>query len=387
MRLNVKGSDTMLPEDVQIISVDDHVIEHANVWADRLPAKYRDSGPTIVHGSDGGDYWTYEGKQAGNFALNAVAGKDPQDFGTDPGNYADMLPGCFQIEDRIRDMDIDGVWAQVCFPNMAGFAGRVFFESNDMALGEMCVQAYNDFILDEWCAFGPERQIAQVMVPFWDVPKSVAELERTIVRGARAFTFPEAPHRLGLPSFHTDHWDPLFALAQDAGLPVAMHFGSGGGAMGYSKDAPHVVSSAMMGMNSMSAVMDLVLSPVFHKFPRLNVVMAESGIGWVPYVLERVDYAWQRQRWVSDVNREVPPSQLFRSNIFACFIYDVHGIANRYEIGVDRILFESDYPHSDSNWPNTRERLGGLLKDVPDEETRLMVEDTSRRIYRFPRAS
>jgi predicted TIM-barrel fold metal-dependent hydrolase len=375
----------MLPEDVQIISVDDHVIEHPRVWTDRLPEQYKAVGPNIVRAPDGNDFWMYEGQEAGNFALNAVAGKDPRDFAQDPRSYDDMRRGCYKIEDRIADMDREGIRAQLCFPNMGGFAGRVFFQSKDRHLGELCVRAYNDFILEEWCAYNPQRQIPLVMLPFWDVQAAVTELNRTIEMGARSVTFPEQPHRLGLPSFHTDHWDPLFALAEEAEVPLSMHFGSGGGALGYPADAQHIVSTAMMGMNSMAATIDLILSRVFHQFPNLKVIMAEGGLGWIPYVLERCDYTWERHRWNNEINREIKPSQLFHKNVYGCFISDQHGIDNRYLIGVDNVLFESDYPHSDSQWPYTWEKLDHALEDVPEDESRKIVELNARRILRFPR--
>ena len=376
----------MLPEDAKIISVDDHVIEHRRVWLDRLPSKYRDVAPRIERVADGNDWWIYEGEKAGNFALNAVAGKRPEEYGMDPRSYDDMLPGCHKIEDRIRDMDTEGVWAQLCFPNMGGFAGTVFSKSKDMELAKLCVQAYNDFILDEWCAYAPERQIPLVMVPWWDVEASVAEVYRTAAKGAKSFTFIELPHRLGLPSWHTDHWDPLLAAAQETDMPISLHFGSGG--------APNVspeggstnftVAISLFGLNSMSATAELLLSPVFHKFPNLKIALSEGGIGWMPYMLERIDFVWERHRWYNDVNREVRPSDLFRKHIYGCFISDYAGIANRHLIGVDNIMFESDYPHSDSNWPNTRKILAEALLDVPDDEARKMVELNARRVYNFP---
>jgi predicted TIM-barrel fold metal-dependent hydrolase len=376
----------VLPDDVQIISVDDHIVEHPRVWLDRLAAKYQDRAPHIERGADGSDYWIYEGRQAGNFALNAVAGKDPREFGLDPRTYDDMLPGCHDIADRIRDMDLEGVHAQLCFPNMGGFAGRVFFRSDDLELGAACVSAYNDFIIDEWCGYNPGRQIPLVMLPFWDIDQAVAELARVAAKGARSITFPEAPHRLGLPSFHTAHWDPLFAVAEEARIPLSMHFGTGGDAMGAAADANFCTNIAMMGMNSMAAVIDLIMSPVFHKFPGLKAVMAEGGIGWLPYVLERSDYTWERHRWYNDINREVRPSDIFRRNVYGCFISDHHGIESRDAIGVDNLLFESDYPHSDSNWPHTRKLLADALSAVPDADARKITEDNARSLFRFPRA-
>lgn len=380
----------MLPADVQIISVDDHVIEHPNVWTDRLPAKYKEIGPRIVRQPDGNDAWVYDGEVAGNFALNAVAGKDPKDYGLDPRRYDDMLPGCHSIHDRVKDMDLEGVWAQLCFPNMGGFAGSTFAKrSKDWELARLCIQAYNDFILDEWCAAYPGRQIPLMMVPYWNVEQSVAEIERTAAKGAKSITFPELPDRIGLPSWHTDHWDPVLAAAAAHDLPISLHFGSGGlpQASPEANSTNITVGISLYGLNSMSATAELLLSPVFHKHPNLKVALSEGGIGWLPYMLERIDYVWERHRWYNDVNKEVRPSELFKDHVYGCFISDNAGVFARHLIGVENIMFESDYPHSDSQWPHTRKVLEEVMADVPDHEVRLMVEDNARRLYNFPRSA
>ena len=373
----------MLPEDARIISVDDHVIEHPRVWLDRLPAKYEDVAPRIVKLPDGNDTWLYEGRQSGNFALNAVAGKHPRDFGMDPRSYDDMLPGCHEIADRIKDMDIEGVWAQLCFPNFGGFAGSTFFAAEDKDFAKLCIGAYNDFILDEWCAYAPERQIPLVMVPFWDIEASVAEIERTAAKGARSVSFIEAPHKLGLPSFHTDHWDPILRICEEAELPLSMHFGSGGMPQGLAPDGDMFISIALFGLNSMMATVDLLMSDVFYKFANLKVALSEGGIGWMPYLLERIDYSWGRHKYWCNINADKLPSELFREHIYGCFISDQSGIEQRHRIGVDNIMFESDYPHSDSNWPHTRKLLAEHFVDVPDDEARKIVELNARTLYRF----
>ena len=374
----------MLPDDAQIISVDDHVIEHPRVWLDRLPSRYAEVAPRIVKLPDGNDTWLYEGRQSGNFALNAVAGKHPREFGMDPRSYDDMLPGCYRIEDRIKDMDIEGVWAQLCFPNFGGFAGSTFFAAKDKDLAELCVSAYNDFILDEWCGYAPDRQIPLMMVPFWDVEASVREIERTAAKGAKSISFVEAPHKLGLPSYHTDHWDPILRSCAEAELPLSMHFGSGGMPKGLAPDGDMFISIALFGLNSMITTVDLLMSDVFYKFPKLKVALSEGGIGWMPYLLERTDYSWGRHKYWCDINSDKVPSELFREHIYGCFIADRSGIEQRHRIGVDNILFESDYPHSDSNWPHTRKLLAEHLADVPDDEARKIVELNARALYHFP---
>ena len=373
----------MLPNDAKVISVDDHVIEHPRVWLDRVPAKYADAAPRIVKLPDGNDTWLYEGGQSGNFALNAVAGKHPREFGMDPRSYDDMLPGCYNIEDRIKDMDIEGVWAQLCFPNFGGFAGSTFFAAKDKELAKLCISAYNDFILDEWCAYAPQRQIPLVMVPFWDVEASVKEIERTAAKGAKSVTFIEAPHKLGLPSYHTDHWDPILRICEEAQLPLSMHFGSGGMPQGLAPDGDMFISIALFGLNSMITTVDLLFSDVFYKFPGLKVALSEGGIGWMPYILERTDYSWGRHKYWCDINADKVPSELFREHIYGCFIADQSGIEQRHRIGVDNILFESDYPHSDCNWPHTRKLLADALADVPDDEARKIAELNARALYHF----
>jgi predicted TIM-barrel fold metal-dependent hydrolase len=372
-----------LPDDAKIISVDDHVIEHGRVWLDRLPAKYADRAPRIELMPDGNETWIYEGQLAGNFALNAVAGKHPREFGMDPRRYDDMLPGCYNIEERVKDMDTEGVWAQLCFPNFGGFAGSKFAAQTDLGFAAECVSVYNDFILDEWCAFAPDRQIPLMMLPYWDVDASVKEVERTVARGAKSVTFVEAPHKIGLPSFHTDHWDPLFAVCEEAGLPLSMHFGSGGVPQGLAPDGDTFIMIALFGVNSMMATVDMLMSPMFYKFPKLKVALSEGGIGWMPYLLERIDYSWGRHKYWCDINADVRPSDLFREHIYGCFVADQTGIEARHRIGVDNIMFESDYPHSDSNWPHTRKLVAEWLVDVPGDEARKIVELNARSLYNF----
>jgi predicted TIM-barrel fold metal-dependent hydrolase len=374
----------VLSDDVQVVSVDDHVVEHPRVWSDRLPARFQDAGPRIVELEGGAQVWRFEGGVLANIGLNAVAGKDPKEFGLDPVRFDEMLPGCYEVEARLADMDLDGVHVQMCFPTFPGFAGGTFFAANDKELAKACVAAWNDFILDEWCAAAPDRFIPMVLLPFWDVDDSIAELERTAAKGAKAVSFTEAPHRLGLPSFHSDHWDPLLAAAQGADLPLCMHFGSGG-APEVAADANFAVAIALFGMNSQSTAVDLLFSPVFHKFPRLRVALSEGGIGWIPYVIERMDYTWERHRWYTGVNTDVRPSDLFRDHVFGCFISDHAGVETRHIIGIGNLMFEGDYPHSDSNFPASRKKLEEVLLEVPDDEARAIAEDNARRVFNFPR--
>jgi predicted TIM-barrel fold metal-dependent hydrolase len=380
-----------LRDDMQLISVDDHLVEPPSLWRDRLPRHYLDAGPRIVEehieGAPPAHVWMYEGRRYVQIGLNAVAGKEPAEFGTEPLRYSDMLPGCYEPKARVSDMDLDGVQAAICFPSFPRFSGTTFLQGDDKELALLCVQAWNDFTLDEWCASAPDRLIPIVILPMWDVQASVAEIHRTAAKGARTVSFPENPVPLGLPSFHTDHWDPLLSALEETDMPLSLHFGSSGKAPTTAPEAPFAVTITLFGCNSMYATTDLLFSPVFHRHPKLKVALSEGGIGWVPYLLERADYVWDRHRFYQNVNQEVRPSDLFRKHMYGCFIDDVHGLGARDQIGLDRILWECDYPHSDSNWPNSRKRASAVFADIPDEEVAQMVEGNSRELFRFPRTS
>ncbi|PPJ25770.1 amidohydrolase [Nocardia nova] len=393
-----------LQDHMQLISTDDHLIEHPKLWTDRLPAKFHEHGPRIVEkelpraihvGDDNkaiGDtgtrlaqVWQYEGRIYPYIGLNAVAGKKPEEYGVEPTRYSDMLPGCYDPKARIADMDIDGVHAALSFPSFPRFAGTVFLEGEDRELALLSVQAWNDYILDEWCPTAPDRLIPMVILPLWSVEASVREIYRTAAKGSKAISFPENPVPLGLPSFHTDHWDPVFAAAAETGQPLCVHFGTSGKAPVTAPEAPMAVMISLFGTNSMSACADLLFSPVFHKHPDLKFALSEGGIGWVPYMLERMDLTWEKHRYYQNIDKTVRPSELFARHIFGCFIDDQFGVDQRHMVGIDNITWECDYPHSDSNWPNSRKVVHDMMIDVPDEEVHKMVELNARKLFNFPR--
>ncbi|MDT5213877.1 MAG: hypothetical protein QOK18_2116, partial [Mycobacterium sp.] len=211
---------------MELISVDDHLIEHPKVWSDRLPTKYLEAGPKIIEWArpDTGamcQVWEYEGRIYPYIGLNAVAGKKPEEYGIEPVRYDDMIPGCYDPKARVADMDIDGVQAMTCFPSFPRFAGAVFFEGEDKELAKLCSAAWNDFHLDEWAATAPDRFVPVAMLPFWDVDASVKEIHRVAAKGAKCVTFPDLPDKLGLPSVHSDHWDPLLSAMEETDMVLA----------------------------------------------------------------------------------------------------------------------------------------------------------------------
>jgi predicted TIM-barrel fold metal-dependent hydrolase len=368
-----------MAEHWDLISVDDHIIEPRDVWSSRLPTALRDVGPRVVE-ENGQEIWVYEDRRHRTVGLYAIAGKTVDEYHNDPIRYSDMLPGCYDSVARTRDMDQEGIRASLCFPTFPRTCGQTFLEASDRDLALLCVEAYNDFVIDEWAGRAPGRFIPMVIGPLWDPDAYAAEIERTVDKGARAITFSENPARLGLPSFHSDHWDPVWRACEETGAVVCLHIGSSSVIPKTADDAPFAVTVALSPMNAQSAMSDLLLSRVPHQFPGLRFAMSEGGIGWVPFALEHCDYVWERHRW-SGIDTATPPSEVFRRNFWVCFIDEEFGLRVRDEIGVDRIMWECDYPHSDTSYPNSQERVTKMLAGVPADEAALVTHGNAEHLF------
>jgi predicted TIM-barrel fold metal-dependent hydrolase len=390
-----------LTDDIKMISMDDHLIEPPTLWTERIPAKYHDRCPHVeeiqedrvepfyakeVHLKKGMQVWRYEDLLEPNVGLTATAGLDVKDRNFSPVRFDQMRRGTWDPVARLADMDTDGVWAQAPFPSFAGFAGNKFVFAKDKDLAYLCVQAYNDFLLDEWCPTAPDRYISIIVLPLWDQDLCAKEVLRCAAKGARSITFPDNPAGLGLPSFSNPAWDPLYSAAEDAQLPLLMHFGGSKIIPFVSQDAPQAAVTALFGITLFNSMAELAMGPVFKKHPRLKVCYAEGGIGWVPYALMRMDQVWEDYREYpleNNVDPDRRPSDVVREHIYSCFIDDPVGIGQRYDIGIDRLLWESDYPHSDSLWPDSRTNAQKVLADVPTEEVRRIVETNARALFRL----
>src|ERR1700733_5316036 len=263
----------MLQPDVKLVSVDDHIIEHPTVWTDRIAAKDHDRCPHVIELDSGRQSWKYEDQIIRiESSICRTLPEFPKPLPDDQARFDEMRPGAYQPAARLSDMDTDGVWAQIAFPSLPRFAGHLFLSGKDPDLALRCTQAYNDFVIDEWCATDPERLVPLVVVPLWDVKLAVAELERAVGKGAKALAFSENPSVLGLPSVHTGHWDPLWAAVQDADIPVCMHIGSSSKLVTSSPDAPNAVHLTLIGANSMIAMADWFFSGALDRFPRGRIV-------------------------------------------------------------------------------------------------------------------
>jgi predicted TIM-barrel fold metal-dependent hydrolase len=380
-----------------LISVDDHILEPAHLWVDRVPARDRDRAPQLIQ--DGAqEYWTYDGKKMHSSGLSAVAGKSKEEFSPEPVTYAEMRPGCYDPKARIEDMDRAGILASLCFPTLPRFCGQLFMEASDREFGFVCLQAYNDFILDEWCAAAPGRYIPLILIPMWDPLLAVKEMERCAAKGATAFAFSENPAPLGLPTIHDAgrYWDPVMAAASDIGMVASMHVGSSSQVPQIAPDSPFMANLAWGAVRTSGAMLSWLFSGMFTRHPGLKIALSEGEIGWMPYFLERAEQVVDKQRhWVAkgqtfmshaatDVDMDTLDIRaLFKEHVYGCFIEDHHGIASLDELGTDNVMCETDYPHSDSTWPRCIEVAKELVCHLEPDIQHKLLRGNAERLYRF----
>ncbi|MFZ2548454.1 MAG: amidohydrolase family protein [Candidatus Microthrix subdominans] len=371
----------------KIISIDDHVIEPADVWQNRLPAKYREVGPRVIQERGkmqfvGGvfsyepsnegelcDWWLYEDKRVPQTRLSAAAGFSREEVKVTGITYEEMRDGCYDPVARLSDMDMNHTEAQMSFPSFPRFCGQTFMEADDKVLSDLCVKAYNDWMVEEWCAGSEGRLIPLTIVQLWDAELAAAEVHRNAERGVRAVCFSEIPPYLNLPSIHTDYWEPFFRACEETGTVINMHIGSSSKMPSTSADAPAAVGSTLTFGNAMSSMADWLFSGWLERLPTLKLAYSEGQIGWIPYILERADNVWEENRAWGGFGENVPepPSTYYYRQIYGCFFDDKYGLDNLEKVGVDNICFETDYPHSDSTWPHSKEVAEKLMGHLPED--------------------
>ncbi|MDT3440857.1 amidohydrolase family protein [Pseudofrankia sp. BMG5.37] len=370
--------------DLILVSVDDHVVEPPDMFDGHIPAKYADQAPKVITRDDGTDAWVFEGQEATNVGLNAVAGRPPDEYGAEPTKFSEIRPGCFDIHERVRDMNANGVAASMNFPSYPQFCGQYFARAQDKDLALAVLRAYNDWHIDEWCGTYPGRMIPLALPPIWDPALMADEVRRVAAKGCHAVTFSENPEKLGYPSLHNEHWDPFWQACSEQNTVVCLHIGSSSQVVITSLDAPVDTMITLQPMSIVQAAADLVWSPMLRKFPDLTLALSEGGIGWIPYFLERVDRVYKQHRaWTHQDFGDKLPSELFLERIVTCFIDDEFGIESRSKLNLDMITWECDYPHSDSTWPLGPESINHYLDGLPDQDIAKITHENALRLFSF----
>jgi uncharacterized protein len=373
-----------------IIDADAHVTEPADVWTARVPARFRDEVPQVVKVNNV-DTWMIKGEKIGMVGTTAPAGwpEFPPEY---PPGYDDVHPGSFDSHARLRYMDEAGIWAQVLYPNVGGFGSENFLKLNDDELKLMCVSAYNDFLL-EWCSADPNRLLPVIATPFWDIDATIKEIERCAEAGARGILFTGEPQRYKLPIIGNPYWDPMWKIATEAHLPIHFHIGSAGDLkeIGTPERYEHHTPPGSQAFTAVQLFMkngvqccDLITSPVLRRFPELKFVSVESGIGWLPFMLEAADYSWLGafRPGRKPTAEDILPSDLFKRGVFVTYWFESLAPKHFLDlIPIDNVLFETDFPHTTCLFENIQETIDSGIGHLDDATRNKILWGNAARLY------
>jgi predicted TIM-barrel fold metal-dependent hydrolase len=352
--------------------------------------------------TDVGDAWEYDGKRVPTSGLSVAAGKRKEEFSPDPVPFSEMRPGVYEPMARVADMDRAGILASVCFPSFPRFCGQIFHEARDKDLAHLCVRAYNDWMIEEWCGTVPGRMIPLIIIPLWDPKAAAKEIERCAALGARGIAFSENPEPLGLPTIHDPdrYWDPVMAAAAATETIVCMHVGSSSTMPAICSDAPALANLTFGAVRAAGTMLSWIFSDYFERMPSLKIALSEGNIGWMPYFLERAEQVVDRQRhWIAKTATnfyDAPATttlqadlahldvrQTFRDHIFGCFIEETAGLKCLDILGDDNVMVETDYPHTDTTWPDCIGVATKLLQGLSHETQYKILRGNAEKLFRF----
>jgi predicted TIM-barrel fold metal-dependent hydrolase len=366
----------------KILSADSHVIEPADVWTARVDKRFLDRAPRVIKhaGSREGDFFVAEGLRPFPVAGFAVAGVDPKDFAEKmAGGYPGVRPSAWDPALRIRDQERDGVSGEVLYPSL----GMRLFQMEDGELRAACFRAYNDW-LAYYCAHSPRRLAGVAMVSLDNPLEGVEELKRAASKGLRgAMIWGAAPAER---PYSNPSYDPFWAAAQDLGTPISLHIlterRSGSDFRSVMTSYPSLHHSVEQSLT------DIIFAGVLERFPELRLVSVENDIGWIAHFLQRLDHSYEKYRYLEEdyLGKDAianPPSYYFRRQVAATFQDDRVGVVTRHFIGVKNLMWGSDFPLSDSTWPNSMEVIARDFEGVPEDERHLMTSDNVAALYGF----
>lgn len=367
----------------QVISADSHLEIAPDRWTPRVPSAYRDRAPRRIKLPDGGDGLIIEGREMRTVGL-AITGKPPEQHTLEGVSY-DGGPGAGSPEQRLQEQDQDGVDAEIMFTGPGNF---MFWRGiADNAAYRAVIHAYNEFLAEEYCAVAPDRLIAMGVIPITNVEDAVAEMEYCANAGLKGVTLATFPSGQRFP---TPEDDRFWAAALDLQMPLTVHVGfvnmSGPSFRyerrpdvgGFGADPIQQLARFGGGGNTSLNIIQLMLAGVFDRFPYLCLYFAETMVGWLPFFLEQVDDNWRRDRhWINRHYGIKPlqhqPSEYLRQHCWWGFLKDPYGVRNRHDVGIERIMWGNDFPHSASDWPDSRKIIEEIFVGVPEDERTLML--------------
>jgi predicted TIM-barrel fold metal-dependent hydrolase len=370
--------------DMVLISVDDHISEPPDMFDKHLTGDALATAPKLKTSENGTNYWEYQGMKMPSVGLNAVVGRPLEEYGAEPTALDQLRTGCYDVHERVKDMNVNGLAASLNFGSCVGFDGGRFHKAADKDLSLIHLRAYNDWHIDEWCGAYPGRFIPCALLPTWNMDATVAEIARIAAKGCTAVSINENPTIQGLPSIHNEYWAPFFKAINEHDITICLHIGAGNPAPHASMETPIEAWITTMPISIAVGAADWLNLAALHQYPQMRLALSEGSIGWVPYFMERADFSNSRHKfWTHSVFQDIKPSDVFRRHFLNCFIDDAFGLKNLSEIGEDMVAYECDYPHSDSLWPEVPERLWETSKHLTDEQINKISHLNAMRHFRF----
>ncbi|MGE4650054.1 MAG: amidohydrolase family protein [Myxococcota bacterium] len=370
-----------------VIDVDSHWTEPPDLWTSRAPASLKDRALRVRRSDQGVEQWVMEDGQVmgqvGYCSIRPDGSKSQASIAFD--SFDEVHPGAIEVAPRLEYMDEHGLHAQIVYPNILGFAGNLIMRVEDEAHRIFCVTAYNDASAEMQAESGG-RLFPQAMLPFWDVPQAVRELERCHEElGLTGFVITDDTEAWGLPSLADTHWDPLWACAQERALPVNFHIG--GGAILARTWGPYPPArmfaslSTMTQMGNMVCLANLISCGLLDRFPSLKFVSVESGVGWLPFLVESLDYQFV-ENGVTDL--ELRPSEYFRRQIYGSYWFENDPSDAIKKLGADNLMFETDFPHATCLYPGVQEQMHASIEGLEPAVQRKLLYENAARVYQLP---
>ena len=370
--------------DMVIVSVDDHISEPPGLFDKHLSGHALETAPKLKQTPSGTDYWEYQGMKMPSVGLNAVVGRPFEEYGMEPTSLAQIRKGVYDVHERIKDMDVNGVAASLNFGSAVGMEGGRFHKAPDKALALTHLRAYNDWHVDEWCGAYPGRFIPCALLPTWDIDATVAEVKRLAAKGVSAVSLNENPTMQGLPSIHNAYWEPMWKAITDADMVMCLHIGQGNPAPHASMETPIEAWITTMPMAISVGAADWLHLSALQRYPSMKIALSEGSIGWVPYFLERADFSHSRHKaWTHSHFRDHKPSDTFKKHFMCCFIDDAFGLKNLEFLNEDLVAYECDYPHSDTLWPEVPEHLWPTVKHLTETQIDKVTHANAMRFFNF----
>lgn len=365
-----------MPEE-RILSADSHVVEPADVWTARIEKRYADRAPRIINevGSRKGDFFVAEGLMPFPVAAFAVAGVDPKEYKEKMAyGYWGVRPGAWDPVERIKDQERDGVMGEVLYPSL----GMQLFQLEDGGLRAASFAAYNDWLAD-YCAHDRRRLAGVALIALDDSEQATREMERTAKKGLKgAMIWGEAPAER---PYGDRSYDRFWATAQNLGMPVSLHILTERKSTGVDRSAGVMTYYPSLHHGVQKSIAGLIFGGVMERFPSLQFVSVENDIGWIPHYLQRLDHSYEKYRYLEKEVIPNPPSYYFHRQVRATFQDDRIGVVTREYIGIDNLMWASDFPHSDSTWPRSREVIERDFAGVPEPEVRKIIAENAAALY------